>query len=200
MEIPAPVFFLLAFFQGDQPPSAGSILFALGFVGHYAHRALAHPFQMRKSGKRTPCLSAGIAGLVNVLNGTINGLAVGYVHAYGTEWLADPRFLLGASLFVVGAATNLRSDAILRGLRGPGETGYRIPSGGLYGFVASPNYLGEIVQWGGWALATWSGAGLAFFALTIANLAPRARSNRQWYRETFPDYPRDRRALIPFVW
>ncbi len=60
--------------------------------------------------------------------------------------------------------------------------------------------LGEIVQWAGWALATWSAAGLAFCSLTIANLAPRARSNQRWYRSEFPDYPHDRRALIPYLW
>lgn len=53
---------------------------------------------------------------------------------------------------------------------------------------------------GGWAIASYSGARLAFFLLTAANLAPRARSNQQWYPANFPDYPADRRALIPGVW
>ena len=35
---------------------------------------------------------------------------------------------------------------------------------------------------------------------TIANLAPRARSNHRWYREHFPAYPPERRALVPGVW
>jgi len=43
-------------------------------------------------------------------------------------------------------------------------------------------------------------AGLAFAVWTIANLAPRARSNHKWYRETFPDYPENRKALLPGVW
>ena len=75
-----------------------------------------------------------------------------------------------------------------------------LAAGQAYRWVSSPNYLGEIIQWAGWALATWSAAGLAFFALTIANLAPRARSNQRWYRSEFPDDPADRRALIPYLW
>jgi hypothetical protein len=39
-----------------------------------------------------------------------------------------------------------------------------------------------------------------FFLFTAANLVPRAAQNHRWYRETFPDYPRERRALIPWMW
>ena len=52
----------------------------------------------------------------------------------------------------------------------------------------------------GWALATWSLPGLAFAVWTVANLVPRARANHRWYRGRFPDYPKERRALVPGVW
>ena len=45
----------------------------------------------------------------------------------------------------------------------------------------------------------WSLAGLAFALYTTANLAPRAVDHHKWYRDTFPDYPTDRRALVPHV-
>ena len=118
---------------------------------------------------------------------------------YTPSWLADPRFLAGVALFLAGYALNLSADRTLRGLRAPGETGYKIPQGGAYRWVSCPNYLGEILEWLGWALATWSLAGLAFAVYTIANLAPRAMANHRWYRDRFPDYPPQRRALIPFV-
>ena len=200
MEIPAPICFAVAWLQGDHAADPASLALAAGFLGHYAQRSLWQPLQLRGNGKRTPLSSASLAALVNVLNGTINGLAVGHVGARGSEWLVDPRFIAGTIVFLAGAGLNRSSDAILHRLRAPGESGYRIPRGGLYRWVSSPNYLGEIIQWGGWALATWSGAGLAFFVLTIANLAPRARSNHQWYRATFDDYPPERRALVPGIW
>ena len=66
-------------------------------------------------------------------------------------------------------------------------------------WVSCPNYLGEMTEWAGWALATWSLPGLAFAAYTAANLAPRALAHHDWYRERFPDYPPRRRALIPYL-
>ncbi len=57
--------------------------------------------------------------------------------------------------------------------------------------------MGEIIQWAGWALLTLSPAGLVFLIWTIANLVPRALAHHRWYRETFPDYPEERKALVP---
>jgi 3-oxo-5-alpha-steroid 4-dehydrogenase 1 len=99
----------------------------------------------------------------------------------------------------LGFATNVWADGALRGLRGPGETGYKIPHGGLYEWVSCPNYLGEIVEWTGWGIAAWSPAGLLFALYTVANLAPRALAHHAWYRRSFPQYPPRRKALVPFV-
>jgi 3-oxo-5-alpha-steroid 4-dehydrogenase 1 len=200
MEIPAPACLLIAYTQGRHAGEPVSLLLIAAFLAHYVHRAILYPLRIRGTGKRTPVLSATIAGSVNVVNGTINGLAVSHATSYGTEWLMDPRFLVGVLAFGVGSAINLQSDAILRRLRAPGEHGYKIPFGGAYRWVSSPNYLGEIIQWAGWALATWSAGGLAFLLLTIANLGPRALSHQRWYHETFSDYPPERKALIPYLW
>jgi 3-oxo-5-alpha-steroid 4-dehydrogenase 1 len=119
---------------------------------------------------------------------------------YPPEWVGDARFLAGVTLFLAGYGVNRWGDLRLRELRRPGETAYRIPYGGLFNWVSCPNYLGEIVEWCGWALATWSLPGLAFALWTFANLAPRARSHHAWYRANFTEYPRDRKALIPGIW
>jgi 3-oxo-5-alpha-steroid 4-dehydrogenase 1 len=37
------------------------------------------------------------------------------------------------------------------------------------------------------------------FAVSAAHLVPRALATHRWYRERFPDYPRERRALIPYL-
>jgi protein-S-isoprenylcysteine O-methyltransferase Ste14 len=143
-----------------------------------------------------PMLAIGF----NVLNAYVNAAWIGRFGAFETSWLLDARFIVGALVFAAGMAINLRSDATLRALRAPGETGYRVPQGGLYRFVSCPNYLGELVEWVGWTIATWSSAGAVFAFYTAANLAPRAMSNHRWYLDRFPDYPRERRALIPWVW
>ena len=89
-----------------------------------------------------------------------------------------------------------RSSGLERWLR---KNRYKIPRGGPYRLVSCPNYLGEMVEWGGWALLTWSMPGLAFAAWTAANLLPRAMTHHRWYQDKFPDYPRERRAVIPFL-
>jgi 3-oxo-5-alpha-steroid 4-dehydrogenase 1 len=56
-----------------------------------------------------------------------------------------------------------------------------------------------MTMWAGWALATWSLAGLTILCITAANLIPRALKNHRWYRDRFPDYPAERKALVPHI-
>jgi 3-oxo-5-alpha-steroid 4-dehydrogenase 1 len=65
--------------------------------------------------------------------------------------------------------------------------------------VSSPNYLGELLTWTGFAIASWSPAGLSFVVMTAANLVPRALSNHRWYQREFADYPPERKAILPWV-
>jgi steroid 5-alpha reductase family enzyme len=146
-----------------------------------------------------PILIMFLAVAFNTLNAFVNAWWIGHLGSYSTEWLADPRFLVGLALFLAGWFGNIHSDRILRNLRKPGEAGYEIPRGGLYRWVSTPNYLCEIVEWTGWAMTNWSFAGLAFAVYTAANLVPRALSHHAWYKERFVEYPSERKALIPFV-
>jgi steroid 5-alpha-reductase/3-oxo-5-alpha-steroid 4-dehydrogenase 1 len=56
-----------------------------------------------------------------------------------------------------------------------------------------------MLEWIGFALMTWCLPGLAFSVWTIANLAPRAWAHHRWYQDAFPDYPKERKALIPYI-
>lgn len=167
---------------------------------HYVHRAFVFPFRMRSDGRRMPLLIASLGAGFNLLNGYINARAVSHFSSQDASWLGSAPFLLGTCIFAFGLVLNLHSDTVLLALRAPGETGYRIPFGGGYRFVSCPNYLGEMLEWLGWALAAGTLAGWAFFAYTVANLFPRAQAHHRWYRVKFPDYPPERRAVIPFVW
>lgn len=98
-----------------------------------------------------------------------------------------------------GMAVNVQSDLALMKLKGEGG-GYQIPIGGMFEMVSCANYFGEIVEWFGWSVMSWSCAGFAFFLYTCANLVPRGRANHLWYREKFEEYPESRKAVIPFVY
>jgi 3-oxo-5-alpha-steroid 4-dehydrogenase 1 len=49
------------------------------------------------------------------------------------------------------------------------------------------------------AIMTWSLAGLSFMIWTMANLVPRAIKGHQWYHSKFESYPKNRKAIFPFI-
>jgi len=200
MEIPAVLAISVFFFLSDRTSNPVSILFLLIWQIHYFNRGLIFPFRRRSKGKTMP-LSIALSGLFfNIVNGYLQGYLLFFLlPAPSMAWLSDPRFLGGTLLFLVGFAINQHSDQILFNLRKPGETGYKIPTGGMYRFVSNPNYFGELLEWTGWAILTCSVGGLAFVIWTAANLIPRALSNHKWYKDKFKDYPKSRKAVVPFV-
>jgi 3-oxo-5-alpha-steroid 4-dehydrogenase 1 len=199
MESPPVVAFIAIFATGVHRTELVPLLLLAVWQLHYVNRMVIYPLRMNASAKAIP-LSVALMGFTfNGLNAWINARWISHLGSYDVGWLADPRFLCGVALFAAGMAINHQSDNILRRLRKPGETGYKIPRGGAYRWVSCPNYLGEILEWTGWAIATWSTAGLAFAVYTLANVGPRALSHHRWYREKFEDYPPERKALIPFV-
>ncbi|CAG8553571.1 11136_t:CDS:2 [Paraglomus occultum] len=72
----------------------------------------------------------------------------------------------------------------------------------LYKYISCPTYFGETVEWIGFAIAAWYSPPAILFAFTTpSNLFPRAQRTHRWYLQKFKeDYPRERKAVIPFVW
>jgi protein-S-isoprenylcysteine O-methyltransferase Ste14 len=168
------------------------------WVFHYAYRTFLFPTLMQPSDRTFPALLVLFALFFNSLNGYNNAGALIAAGENGTP-LFTQHFIIGTVLFLAGFGLHFQSDKTIRELRKPGETGYHIPHGGLFRWVSSPHYLGEIIQWIGWAVLTWSLAGAAFALFTFCNLAPRALSNHRWYREHFAEYPAERKVLIPGI-
>ncbi len=197
MEAPASLLMLAVFLL--VPVSPVIFVFLAIWQIHYLHRAFIYPFSLRGA-RDMPVLVVLMAVVFNTANAVLNG---GHfiLHAdwYSLDWFQTLHFWVGLLLFFAGFFVTKRADAVLRNLRAPGECGYRIPSGPLYRWVSCPNYLGEIIQWTGWAVMTLSPAGWVFLLWTIANLLPRAISHHRWYRANFAEYPQSRRALIPTI-
>lgn len=199
MESPAVVVFAVFYATGAHPRDPGSLALLAVWMAHYVQRTFVFPFRLHETGRKLPVSILALALVFNSYNAFINARWISSVGHYGLRWLSDPRFLAGVAIFACGYGINRWADHVLINLRAPGETGYKIPRGGLYETITCPNYFGEIVEWCGWSLASWSPAGLAFALYTFANLAPRARSHHAWYRATFPAYPVKRRAIIPWL-
>jgi steroid 5-alpha-reductase/3-oxo-5-alpha-steroid 4-dehydrogenase 1 len=199
MEAPAVLLFGWIYTRGEARAETAPLVLLAMWQLHYLHRTVIYPLRLRSRGKTMPLVIALLAVVFNSLNAYINARWISHFGGYEASWLGDPRFVIGACLFAAGAAINLHADEVLFRLRRPGETGYSIPRGGLYRWVSCPNYLGEIIEWTGWAIATWSLPGVAFAVYTAANVGPRALAHHRWYRARFPDYPAERKALVPHL-
>lgn len=199
MEAPASLVWLAIFAWGAHALEPAPLALAALWQLHYVNRAFVLPLRAKPDDKRVPALIPALAILFNLVNAYVNARQVSHLGRYESSWLLDPRFLAGAALFLVGRTLNVRADEALVALRNEGR-GYQIPRGRLFRSISCPNYAAEILEWCGWALATWSLAGLAFAVYTFANLAPRAKQHHEWYRRTFADYPPERRALVPGIW
>ncbi|KAE9548396.1 hypothetical protein FO519_008390 [Halicephalobus sp. NKZ332] len=186
----------LAYYGGNMNLSK-TIAFLM-FVGHYWNRTLCYPFLIN-GGKPTPP-HLMFLGLVFCL---WNGYIQGFYHVKYADFASDhPRQLisqLGIALFLCGMFINIHSDSILRNLRKPGDKGYKIPRGGMFEFVSGANFLGEILEWTGYAIYCRSVPALAFAVFTASNIGPRALHHHEWYKTKFEDYPKDRHAVIPLL-
>ena len=201
MELPAVLVMGACFWAAPSPPAVAWVFFAMWQL-HYIHRAVIFPWRLHPQAKGMP-LSVALMGFAfNCVNGYLNGRWLTVLGDLSDTGLGNPRCIAGLGIFVAGLVINLQSDSILLGLRRAKQganPGYSIPRSGLFRWISCPNYLGEVMEWTGWALATGSLPGAAFAVWTFANLMPRALAHHQWYQRTFPDYPRERRALFPGV-
>ena len=210
MEAPAFIFLLYYTLRfaasGIETGNSRIVLYIMAglFLLHYFQRSFIFPFLMR--GRSTMPVAIMLMGLTfNTLNAYLIG---GWLYGqapegmYETGWLWSPRFIIGAIIFFTGMAINLHSDHVIRNLRRPGDTKHYIPRKGLYKYVTSANYFGEFTEWVGYAILTWSPAGLLFAAWTFANLAPRAKSLTAKYEEEFGEEYKclNKKHIIPFIW
>jgi len=201
MEAPAVFVFGALFLVGTNRHSVTILVFLVLWEVHYVYRCFIYPFVRRTKGKRMALAVLVLGFWFNCVNAYLNGRQLfTFSGAYTEQWISDPRFLVGLVLFFAGFVINRRADRALARLRASGQCSYEIPYGGLYHWISCPNYFGELIQWIGWATATWSAAGLAFALWTTANLIPRARAHDSWYRGHFSDYPPERKILLPGLW
>lgn len=200
MEIPVLVLFVWLYLTGPVPKTPVLWVFFGLFVFHYVHRVFIFPLRIRTKGKRMPVSVMFMAIFFNLVNGSLNGYWFGHLSGhYDLSWLLDPRFIAGLVLFMTGMLINIHYDQMLIRLRNGNAGGYSIPYGGLFRFISCPNFFGEIIEWGGYAMLTWCLPTLSFFLWTVFNLVPRAKDHHRWYRDTFPEYPHKRKAIIPFI-
>jgi 3-oxo-5-alpha-steroid 4-dehydrogenase 1 len=198
MEAPSPLGMLALFALGHRGDVA-AVLLGL-WLCHYLYRAFVYPLLLPTGARPMPVVVLAAGAVFNLVNVYLNGYWLFFLAPPGRlAWLSTPRFVLGSFLFLGGLLLHVAADRHLRRLRRATPDGYAMPRGPLFVLVSCPNYLGEIVEWSGFALAAWSPGALVFVIWTVANLVPRAIAHHRFYRQRFPDYPRARRAVVPFL-
>jgi 3-oxo-5-alpha-steroid 4-dehydrogenase 1 len=103
----------------------------------------------------------------------------------------------------MGMVINLHSDDIIRHLRkDKNDNNYYIPYGGFFKYVSSANYFGEILEWIGFAILSWSLAGVVFVLWCLANIVPRAAAVYKRYSLFFGDEftKLNRYKIFPFIY
>ncbi|KAK6943073.1 3-oxo-5-alpha-steroid 4-dehydrogenase, C-terminal [Dillenia turbinata] len=205
MESPTLWLILILFPFGRHRSNPKALILITPFIFHYVHRTCIYPLRLKPSTKPKtlkgfPLSVALMAFGFNFLNSYLQARWVSHYMDYETERFFWVRIIVGLLIFGVGMVVNVRSDLILVGLKGE-DGGYKVPRGGMFELVSCANYFGEILEWLGWAVMGWSWVSFGFLVYTCANLVPRARANHKWYLEKFgEDYPKQRKAVIPFLY
>jgi protein-S-isoprenylcysteine O-methyltransferase Ste14 len=159
------------------------------------------------SGVREDRSNRWVVGAFAVI-GLLNGFFPAYTDRIGF-WTIDGETMrwLGVALYVVGGALRLWPVFVL-GHRFSGlvaiQPGHTLVTGGIYGVIRHPSYLGLLVNALGWALAFRSGVGVLLVVILIPLLLARIRAEEALLREEFGDeyeaYRRRTSRLIPGVY
>lgn len=187
------------------------IFLVLLFTAHYVHRSLIYPFKMRmdKAERKFPIEISLMAFTFCVVNSVLQCRSILYFTDYEeksenqfSKFLSRNfvRLLYGAALYALGMWVNISHDYYLFQKRNEKEDqGYVIPEYFLFKYISCPNYFGEMLEWVGFALMANTLSAWIFVFSTFSNLFPRALTHHKWYRNKFENYPKDRKALFPFV-
>jgi len=204
MEAPVSVLIFLFWWFSDRSFMLVPFVFFLFLQIHYIRRAFIFPFLMR--GKSRIPIGIVMMGITfNTFNAFMQGYWIFHLSPpslYVDAWLQTPQFIGGAILFFIGFFININSDKRIRNLRQLGDTKHYLPYGGMFNHVTSANYFGELVEWTGFAIATWSMPGLVFVIWSFANLVPRANAIYCQYQKEFATEMQGKnlKRIFPFVY
>ena len=139
-----------------------------------------------------------------------NGVALRHDNGYHQTYL--PMLVVGSLLFFTGSAGNCKCHLQLRDFRKQKrksvlseKSKHTLPYGFIFEYVSCPHYLFEILTWIGFLLTAWTLSSLLFLLATIATLVTYSYKKHGAYKQEFNGqdgrelYPRNRKALIPYI-
>jgi len=113
--------------------------------------------------------------------------------------------ITGLAIFIVSEIGNLSIHLLLRDLRPPGTKIRKIPRPNsnkltlLFNFVSCPNYTYEFYAWLGFTIMTSCIPAGLFTLAGLYQMSVWALGKHRNYKKEFADYPKRRKAILPFV-
>ncbi|RKP34909.1 3-oxo-5-alpha-steroid 4-dehydrogenase-domain-containing protein, partial [Dimargaris cristalligena] len=172
------------------------LLFELHFAKRLYETIFVHRF------------SNGTMPLTNLIKNTayytlMAGVSVGFwvygpwnTVAQASSYRSPLEAAVCVALFLFAEVSNYITHRNLSSLRPPGTRVRKIPRGYGFDLVSCPNYLFEVMAWVVFTYYTRSLASLAFTLAGAGQMYVWAVKKHRNYLREFPDYPKDRRAMI----
>nr|CAG8493319.1 4088_t:CDS:2 [Entrophospora candida] len=168
-------------------------------MGHFIKRELETLFVHR--------FSHGTMPMFNVFKNSLHyhllsGINLAY-WVYGPWYANSERYeILTWScilLYLFAEISNFNTHMALRNLRPPGTRDHKIPYGYGFNLVSCPNYSFEILAWISICILTKSLAAYLFTIVGSIQMYFWAIKKHKNYHKDFKEYPKNRKALIPFI-
>ncbi len=193
-----PILAYLSYINFSKDFSFYQIFILIFFIIHFGKRCLEVLLLHKFSGK------IGIIGVVfitfaytniAVIFGSFTNSQTGFDFSKNVSSI---QISIGLLLLLIGQIGNFYHHLILLNLR-KASNEYFIPEKGLFKILVCPHYFFELISWLG--LAIGSGFIDAFFVLFIMTCYLMGRSNitKEWYINKFPDFPKTRNRIFPFL-
>lgn len=199
------LFYLIKAIIFDTKQNKINIFLICLYFLHYIHRTLIFPIILseKKTKKKWPFEIMILAFIFCICNGFMQNRSILINAEYPEGYLMKTNVILGVFVFLIGMFINIYHDYRILYLKRNNIgniDGYVVPTGGLYEFISAPNYLGEIIEWVGFAIACNTSSAWLFAYTTFCAIFPRGLNYHKWYIEKFGNnYPKHRMAIIPYV-
>ncbi len=199
------VLYFISFATGVKPFNVVTCVMFVFFEFHYFQRSFIFPLLMKGQSKMP--ISIIITGAVfNTFNAIMQGGWLFFFcpeDAYPISWFWSPQFIIGTLVFLFGMVVNIYADRVIRNLRSDvTDNNYYLPKGWMFNKISSANYFGEIVEWVGFAILTWSIPGFVFVLWSFSNIVPRSKAvyarYTQFFGEEFTSLKRYK--IFPYIY
>jgi very-long-chain enoyl-CoA reductase len=204
---PIAIFLILYYFRGTIYRTGANYPLTFsqkaGFfmvLGHYIKREFETLFIHRFSNATMPFMNIfKNCGHYWVIFGTL----VGYFlfHPQYTEPSYIPmnmKYVLIVA-FIFFQLMNFLCHNELKNLRKPGTTERGIPKGFGFGFASCANYFWETLVWLSYAMLTGCFTSYIFLFVSFIQMRAWAIKKHIRYKKEFENYPKSRKAIIPFL-